>query len=420
MNQPPRTSSLWRWLFIFANVVVCLTVLAAAVAAVVVINRTEPTAQKLNATRKSAALVDTVAVERGTHAPRLVVLGTVESAQRISLSPRVSGQVVEMAPEFVPGGRVREGTVLLRIDPADFENALSISESELEKAEASKEIELARQRLAEKELSMLEGSIDETNRGLVMREPQIAAIEAEVSAALASVDRAKLDLDRTHVDAPFDAQVLSRTVNIGSQVTPGDELGQLIGLDEYWVMAAVRVGNLRWVQFPEGEDAVEGTPALQGSKVLLRDEDAWGPGVQREARVSRMLGTLDAQTRLARILIVVDDPLGLSSDAAPLILNTIIETEIECRPIDDVVRLRREYVRDRDTVWLLSDGKLEIRDLQIVFRDAEYAYIREGLESGDEVVITTLATVAEGVPLRKVDQPPPADPTEASATEASP
>ena len=115
-----------------------------------------------------------------------------------------------------------------------------------------------------------------------------------------------------------------------------------------------------------------------------------------------MIGTLDEQTRLARVLITVPDPLGRSTDAPPMILDTLIETQIEGRPIDDVVRLSREYVRDRGTVWVMKDGKLEIRETEIVFRDAEYAYIREGLDSGDEVVTTTLATVADGVGLRKV------------------
>ena len=47
---------------------------------------------------------------------------------------------------------------------------------------------------------------------------------------------------------------------------------------------------------------------------------------------------------------------------------------------------------------------MEIREIDIIFRDAEYAYIREGLESGEEVVTSTLATVAEGVGLRKVGE----------------
>jgi len=85
-----------------------------------------------------------------------------------------------------------------------------------------------------------------------------------------------------------------------------------------------------------------------------------------------------------------------------MILDTLIEAQIQGRPIADVVRLSRDYVRDRDTVWVMKDGKLEIRETDIVFRDAEYAYIREGLADGEQVVTTTLATVADGVGLRKL------------------
>ncbi len=86
------------------------------------------------------------------------------------------------------------------------------------------------------------------------------------------------------------------------------------------------------------------------------------------------------------MLITVPDPLGEMSDAPPLILDTLIEAQIEGRPIEDVVRLSVNC-RDRDTVWVMKDGKLEIRETDIVFRDAEYAYIREGLEQGEEVVV---------------------------------
>lgn len=371
------------------------------------INQTEPTAQRIEATRKSAALVETLTVQRGTYSPNLIVLGTVEPAQDIVLSPRVSGQVVELSPSFVPGGMVREGELLLRIDPADFVNALSVSESELQQAEASLKIEEGRQSLARKELALLEDTIDETNRALVLREPQIESIRAQVSAAEASVERANLDLERTSVKAPFDAQILSRSVNVGSQVSPGDELAQLVGIEEYWVMASVPVRSLHWVQFPETDG--------QGSTVKLRNPHTWPLGAERDAKVARMIGTLDQQTRLARVLITVTDPLARKSEGPPLILDTLLETHIEGRAIENVVRLSRDYVHQRDTVWVISDGKLDIREVEVVFRDANYAYIQNGLESGEEVVTTTLATVSEGIGLRKVNDP--TRPSESSSGE---
>lgn len=396
-SMPQRTSAGVPWLRIVVNGIICLVILAATWFAIQWINSTEPVAEKVNRTRKSSALVDTITVNYDTFSPGLSVLGTVRPAQQISLRPRVNGQVVELSPKFVPGGMLKKGDLLLKIDPADFENAVSISKSELEQACARMEIEEARQRLAKKELELLQGSIDGANRGLVMREPQIASIKAEVSAAQAAVERAELDLERTQVLAPFDAQVLSRSVNVGSQVGVSNDLGQLIGLDEYWVMASVPIRSLRWVEFPEGDDDVG------GSKVTLRNPDAWGNDVTREGRVTRLIGALDEQTRLAQVLVVVDDPLGRSNDAPPLILDSLLDTEIEGKSMEKVVRLEREFLRDEETVWVRKDGKLEIREVEIDFRDGTYAYISSGLDDGDEVVTSTLATPAEGIGLKNRD-----------------
>ena len=317
------------------NGLVCLVILSAAVAAIIWINRTEPVAQKLNATRKSAALVETVTVRRGTYSPRLIVMGTVQAAQQISLRPRVEGQVIELSPEFVPGGMVRKDELLLRIDSADFENALSINKSELEQAQALMEIEQARQRLAGKELELLGNSIGETNLGLVMREPQIASTKAEVSAAR-SRSRKGQTRSRTHKNpcAIRCSRSWTRSVNIGSQVGPGDELGPA---DRSWTNTgswplyrfAACVGynfpandcpnrfvvQASWIQHwkifriqssthqtrvkPPGKQTVEEKRSTMGSKVILRNSDGWGPETSREAIVSKLIGTLDQQTRLA-------------------------------------------------------------------------------------------------------------------------
>jgi len=405
-KQPPKQS----WLRILANALACVAILGASAAAIVVINRTEPTAKQIDNKRKSSALVETVTADRGTYSPLLSVLGTVQPAQDIILSPRVRGQVHELSPNFVPGGMVRKGELLLQIDPADFVNALSIRESELQQVEASLQIEDGRQSLAKKELALLGSSIDENNRALVLRAPQFASIQSQVRAAEAAVRRAKLDLERTRVVAPFDAQILRRSANIGSQVGPGDDLGQLVGTDEYWIMVAVPIRTLRRIQFANVDQP--------GSTATLRNPDAWGPDVKRKAQVTRMIGTLDEESRLARVLVTVGNPLGIASDLPPLILDTMVEVQIEGKPIEDVVRLNREYVHDQGTVWVMKDDKLEIRETEIVFRDAEFAYIKDGVEDGEEVVTTTLATVAEGIGLRQMSEnsaengSPSAEPTE--------
>lgn len=393
MSVDPRPK--FRWFRILGTLVVCVLILAGSLYTLKVINETEPVAEPMSAVRKSAALVETLVVQRDTYRPQLVVLGTVTAAQDITLSPRVRGQVTEVSSTFVPGQTVTQGDLLLKVEAADFENALAIRQSELEQTQASLKIEEGRRDLAEKELALLEDTLQATNRDLVLRVPQIASIRAEIKAAEAAVEQAKLDLKRTEVTAPFDAQILRRSVNIGSQVGPGDELARLVGIDEYWIMATVPVRSLRWMQFQE-EDGVS-------SIVTLRNPGVWPADATREGKVSRMIGTLDPDTRLAQVLITVDDPLARQLEGPSLILDTLIETEIEGRPIENVIRLSRDYLRSRDTVWVMQDEKLEVRTPQIVFRDADYAYISEGLESGDEVVITNLSSAAPGIGLKKVD-----------------
>ncbi len=393
MSQSGQPRTPRRWLNILLNAVLSVIVLAGSAAAVWLIYSTEPTAQKIETKRKSSALVETLIARRATFSPQLGVLGTVRPVQDIVLSPQVRGQVIELSPSFVPGGMVKKGDRLLCIEPADFKNAVSVRQSELEQVEANWEIEVGRKKLAKQELELLGDSIGGINRSIVLREPQAASLKSQLSAAKAAVERAQIDLKRTELVAPFDAQVLRRAVNVGSQVGPGNDLGQLVGVDQYWVIATIPVRNLRWVEFP--------TEDQPGSTVTLRNPDAWGPDVERKGRVSRMIGALDQQTRLARVVVTVDDPLGQKSDAPPLIIDTLIDAKIEGVAIDNVVRLEREYVHDRGTVWVMKDNELEVRETEIVFRDAQYAYIKEGLEDGDEVVTTTLATVANGVKLRK-------------------
>ena len=399
MNDSGQQTTRRNWLSVLLNLLVSVLVLAGSAFGVWVIYRTEPTAEQLDSKRKSSALVETVKVHRDTFSPQLSVLGTVEPVQDIVLSPRVRGQVIELSPSFVPGGRVSKGDMLLRIDPADFENTVSVRKSELEQVVAQWNIEEGRAKLAKQELELLGDSIGSINRSLVLREPQSASLKSQMNAAKAAIERAKLDLERTQLIAPFDAQVLRQSVNVGSQVGEGDDLGRLVGIDECWVIAALPVRNLKWVQFPKQE--------ITGSKVTLRNSDAWGSGVEREGQVTRMIGALDQQTRLARVVVTVTDPLGVNSDVPPLILGSLIEVRIDGVEIEDVVRLERQYVHDGDTVWVMKDNELDIRKTEIAFRDAEFAYVKNGLDSGDEVVTTTLATVANGVQLRKVGQEEP-------------
>lgn len=378
------------------TIIISLSILLAGAILTAVIFLTEPKAVQEGATRETAMLVDVIDVNRGSYFPVIVATGTIEAAQDVVLSPKVGGEVVRLAPVFTPGGNVRKGQILLQIESADYENTLLMRKSDLRQAEADLTLEMGRQHIARQDYQLLEESVKGANESLVLREPQLNAARSRVEAARAAVQQAELALERTVVKAPFDAHVISRNVHIGSQVSPGEELGRIVGMDVYWAVVSMPVSKLRWVTFPQGANQ-------RGSEVRIRNRSSWKEDEYRLGYLHRLVGALDDQTRLARMLVVISDPLALekvNQGQRPLIIGEFVEASVTANEIRDVVRLSRDYIRKDETVWVMKNGKLNISEVNVVFTDNQYAYISKGLNEGDKVVVTNLTTVIEGAGLR--------------------
>ncbi|MDF0709196.1 efflux RND transporter periplasmic adaptor subunit [Flagellimonas okinawensis] len=382
---------------------ICLAILAAGALITVLIFSTEPEAQSEGASIETAILVDVVSTEKGTNTPTIVATGTVQPVEDVILSPLVPGQIIRRDPAFTPGGFVKKGEVLLQIDPSDYRNTLELRKSELLQSETALATEMGRQQIAEQDLELInndslfgDNPLSDNETQLVLRQPQLNAVKANIEAARANMNQARLNLERTTIRAPFDAHILTQNVTVGSQVSQGDALGRIVGTDSYWVIATVPTSRLRYLKFPSSGNE-------KGSGVEIENPSAWPQGATRKGYLDRQIGALDDQTRLARVLVRVHDPLatGTELEGKPkLMIGTFVEVNIEADSISDVVRLDRDLVRTDQTAWVMKDGLLEIRELDIVLIDKQYAYIREGLNDGDKVVTTNLSTVTNGIALR--------------------
>jgi RND family efflux transporter MFP subunit len=378
------------------TLLICGGILLAGAFVTTLIFSTEPTATRINATRETAMLVEVTRVHQSDYSPTIVAMGTVEATQDITLSPRVGGEVVSRSPAFTPGGFVDKGDVLLQIDPADYQNTLQQRKSELRQATADLNVEMGRQNVAQKDYQLLDETLAAELESLVLRKPQLNSARAKVEAARAAADQAELELERTNIKAPFRAHILSRNVSVGSQVSPRDNLGRLVGLDSYWVVTTVPLAKLPWLSFPK-------TDGEMGSTVQIRNRVAWKEDTYRTGYLHRMVGALEDLTRMARVYVSVSDPLSYraeSSNLPPLMIGAFVETRIEAEPIKNVIRIARDHVRANNTVWVMENEKLSIRAVEIAFLDADYAYVTDGLRNGDRVVTTNLAKIKDGAPLR--------------------
>jgi RND family efflux transporter MFP subunit len=378
-----------------ATFVICIAIVAAVSAVIYRIYSSEPTASRTSATKTTAMLVDVTRVQRNDFTPTITGLGEVEPARDIVLSPRVSGRVLNIGTNFMPGALVEKGEQLVKIDPSDYKTTIKQRKSTLKQARADLDIELGRKDVAEREYKLMDTQLEAENKALVLREPQLKSARAAVMSAEAELEQAKLELERTSIEAPFHAQVLRRDVNDGSQVAPGQDLGRLVGVDEYWVMVTVPVDRLDRIAFPEDD-------ASQGARVKIRNRTAWPEGTYRTGRVARLIGSVEGKTRMARVLVTVRDPLSLQDDTTgpKMMIGAIVRARITGRKLENVVHINRDYLRDDETVWVMDEGKLDIRDVEIAFKDARHAYISNGLNDGDKVVTSRLATVTEGARLR--------------------
>jgi len=342
-------------------------------------------------------LVQVIPVQQDDCTTKVIADGIVIPAQKVALRPQVTGQIVNVSSDVIPGGIVRAGQKLIEIDHRDYEILVRQRKSDVAKALKDLKIEEGNQAIAKQEYELLGEIISDEDRELVLREPQLASIKAAQESAQAALEKAQLDLARCDILTPFNAIIQEKHVDFGATVTANSNLISLIGTDEAWIEVKVWIDQLKWLTIPR-------TNGAASSKVTIYNTLAWGAERFRSGRVLCLIGELEAQGRMARLLVVVDDPFCLkpqNRNLPQLLMGSYVSAEIEGRTLKSVYPIKRSHLRDDDTVWFLNDaGQLEIRHVKIVFRDSDHVYINEGLTENEKLVVTDIAAPVEGMSLR--------------------
>lgn len=367
--------------------------------------QTGPEAKPKPKTR-NALLVEVVPVTFAPQPTMVAAMGVVKPSRMVEVKPQVGGEIVGMHPAFVPGSHFRAGEQLIKIDPADTLLAIQQLKGDVARAEAEIVLEQGKKLVALREYQLLGEVVSPEEKALMLREPQLASLQAARDSAAARLEQARLNLERTAVTVPFSALVQERKVNLGAQVSTATTLATLVGSDAYWIEVSVPVSQLRWLQIPQRETET-------GSAARVYDEAAWGATGSRVGSVLRMAPGLEQQGRMARLLVKIDDPLALlphNSGQPRLMLDAYVRVEIVGAVLPSVVTLARKDLHDDDSVWLMSsEDQLEIRKVEVAFRGRDTVQVTSGLAEGERLILSPLPAPVPGMLLRL------AEPTSASA-----
>jgi RND family efflux transporter MFP subunit len=360
--------------------------------------------------RPLAPRVPVVEAVRVAHAPagfELRAHGSLQPRTQTTLVSEVSGAVLEVAPGFETGGFFRRGQMLLRIDPRDYEVAVLRAEASLANRQALLQQESARAAQAAKDWASL--GRPGTPSELVLRTPYVAEAEANVRAAEADLAAARIHLQRTRVQAPFDGLLLEKRADVGQFVNVGAALGVLAGTD----LAEVRL------PLGEADLAVLALPVDGPVPVRLLPRSGV-PGEARQARLVRTEGVFDERSRVMHAVVQLDDPYRLASDAtgSALSFGSFVEVWLPARLDRPVIDVPRQALRGIDELLLVDDdSRLRRRQVEVLRGDQTRVYVGAGLSPGERVVLTVIDAPVDGMRVRVLGdpEPPPVAAGEAAA-----
>jgi RND family efflux transporter MFP subunit len=316
--------------------------------------------------------------------------GTVRPRTEVRLVAEVSGRVTEVSPALSAGSFFEAGEVLVRIDARDYQFA-----------EAGAQADVARARLAlaraEAEADVARREWDDLGTGdaseLALHGPQLAEARAAVAAAEAALGKARLDLERTEVRAPFGGRVRSERVDAGQFMNRAEELAVVYAVDRAEVRLAVRDAELAALELESG-------PRVNLSADFAGAARTW------IGRVVRSEGELDPKSRMVTLIAEVEDPYGVRTEGAgvPLAVGMFVQAEILGRTVEGVIVLPRSALRGADRVLVVDDDEqLWWRAVEVLRTEGERVYVGAGsggLAAGERVCLSPLATVVDGMHVR--------------------
>jgi RND family efflux transporter MFP subunit len=366
-----------------------------------------PTTKK-SKPKRPIPIVQTVDLSLRSEQVSIEAFGTVIPAKQVALRTEVEGRIIRKNTDLIPGGIIGKGELVAQIDPLDYQLLVNEREAEVAEARYSLELEEGQQIIAKEEWHLLEEEVVamQASKSLALREPHLRFVRAKLQAAESRLAAAKLSVKRTTINAPFNGLVLDNYIEQGQLISSQTELATLAETDQFWVQVTIPVSRLSRIRFPDNG-------GQQGAAARITFENEDGTIISRPGTVFKLLGELDSQSRMAKILVAINDPLNLNEnnnqasnpDNGKILLGSYVKVKIEAGTLDNIFIVPRQAVHEGDIIWLLNgENILVTRPVNIVWRRQDEMLIRADLDDSEKLIISRLQSPLPGMALRNAVQ----------------
>ena len=312
--------------------------------------------------------------------------GTVTPRTESTLIPEVSGKIMNISPFFREGAFFEAGQELLQIDSSNYQIAATVAQSKVAEMNLLLAEEQAKARQAERNWQRL--GQDGKPSDLVLRKPQVLGAKAALASAEAELKQVRLDLQRTRIKAPYAGRILEQQVDIGQYVSPGTVLAKIYAVDYAEIRLPLSDEQLQFIDVPESyrgqQQKNQYMPEVILSTVMGIQHNQW------QGRIVRAEGAYDTRSRRLSLVAQVDNPYAKTeNDKPPLKVGQFVEAKIKGKLLQQVFVIPRSAIKDNSQLMIIDEqSRLNLRQIEILWSDADHVVIKEGLQEGEWLCIT--------------------------------
>ncbi len=310
--------------------------------------------------------------------------GLVVPKTKINISAEASGRIVFVSDNFINGGQFNKGDALIKIDPVDYQLAVTRAQANVAAQQANLDLQQAKSDLAKSDWKKYgkKGKPNPLNLNL----PQVASAKAALSGARADLKLAKRNLEKTTVVAPFSGVILAKMVDVGQFVNLSTPLASIASTE----IAEIRMSLSDEQLHNSGLDKFDGT-----QKVSVKITSQEMPEVQWQGTIASIEAQRDAKTLFNYAVIEVSQP--FTQQAIPLRFNTYVSINLKGKTLSKVYPVERGYVTLDNQVKVFSaQSTLAYKKIKVAYADADFNYISSGIDAKDKVITTGLSHIKVG------------------------